>query len=411
MPKISKIRMTKRVPSERFEARRSAIVVAAIEMINHKGVRAMTLGDVAERVGLVATAVSYYFRSKEELARTCFLKGIAQFDQLVAAAEAGRTVRERIAIFLRGYFELKRLIELDQADMFTLFNDVRALNAPEVNAAYTDLFRRVRGLLKGPETQSRSRPELNASTHLLMSEVFWAIAWIERHDSDHYPRLADRVLSTTMEGLAPPGVPWAPAPFSASFVAVPDATDETFLRAATELINEQGYVGASVDKISARLRLTKGAFYHYHRTKDEMVIACFERTFQVMREAFRHAEQSSGSEYQILTTAASALVEYQMSGVTRLLRTSALTSAPEALQPKLLGEFDRITLRFATLISDGIAAESIRPVDPNVAAQMLTGMINASAELHYWTHDLSASSAAQAYVRLFFEGLLLWKRS
>jgi AcrR family transcriptional regulator len=290
--------------------------------------------------------------------------------------------------------------------MIAVFNDVRALNAAPVNEAYVAMFRRLRGLLIGPETRHWSRQELNGRAHLLMSEVFWTVAWIFQRDPDQYGRIADRFLSLTLTGLAAPGAQWEPAPMPPSVVEGQDAANEPFLRAATELINEEGYVGASVDKISARLKMTKGAFYHHHETKDELVIACFERTFQVMRAAIRRAEQAGGSGYQILTTAAAALVEYQMSGSAQLLRTSALTSAPEAIQPRLLGQFDRLTLQLAALISDGIADGSMRPVDANIAAQMLTGMINAAAELHFWAAGATGASAAQAYTRPFFEGLL-----
>ncbi len=61
------------------------------------------------------------------------------------------------------------------------------------------------------------------------------------------------------------------------------AAQETFLIAATRLINERGYRGASVEKISERLNVTKGSFYYHHDTKDDLVVACFKRSFDTMR--------------------------------------------------------------------------------------------------------------------------------
>ena len=46
-----------------------------------------------------------------------------------------------------------------------------------------------------------------------------------------------------------------------------------FLKAATRQINEHGYRGASVDRISASLNVTKGAFYHHNEAKDDLVAA------------------------------------------------------------------------------------------------------------------------------------------
>jgi AcrR family transcriptional regulator len=62
-------------------------------------------------------------------------------------------------------------------------------------------------------------------------------------------------------------------------------TRNAYLRAATRLVNEHGYHGASVDRIAAELQLTKGSFYHHHETKEELIAACFERTFAVVRAA------------------------------------------------------------------------------------------------------------------------------
>jgi hypothetical protein len=94
-----------------------------------------------------------------------------------------------------------------------------------------------------------------------------------------------------------------------------------------------------------------------------------------------------------------------MSGNAPLLRTSALTLAPEPIQLRLLDQFDRISERFASMICDGVADGSLRPVDVNIAAQMITGMINAAADLKFWTHELSPGDAVALYVRPFFEGL------
>ena len=56
--------------------------------------------------------------------------------------------------------------------------------------------------------------------------------------------------------LKPKPLPGKPAPEG--------DTLDAFLRAATSLVNEQGaYFGASVNRISARLNLIKGAIYHH----------------------------------------------------------------------------------------------------------------------------------------------------
>lgn len=398
-----------RGPTKRFVQRKNAIVGSAVEVINRKGVKGMTLADVAAQLDLVPTGVIYYFKNKEELASACFMHGIALFNELVALGEAGATVRERLSLFLDAYFDFKRRVLLGQAEPIAAFNDLRALNCAPVNDAYLQMFRKVRGLLEGPETAGLPRAALNVRAHVLISEVFWTPVWLHRHDAEDYDRVSRRLHSITCDGLMGTGAAWDPKALPALIADQPngaEASAELFLRAATQLINEEGYLGASVEKISARLNVTKGAFYHHNETKDELVVACFERTFEVMRRAIRQAEEVSTSGLQTLTTAAAALVEYQMTGNAPLLRASALTSAPESIQPKLVAKFDRISDRFASLISDGVADGSVRPIDTNIGAQMLTAMINAAAELHHWAPDVTPQRATALYVRPFFEGLL-----
>lgn len=398
---------TSRAPTRRYEQRQTAIIASAVEVLNRKGVRGMTLGEVAARLDLVPTGVIYYFRNKEELAAACFLRGVEIFNGFIAQAAEGPTPRARIAAFVSAYFDFQRRAAVGEAEPVAVFNDVRALRREAVNEAYVGMFRGLRRLL-GSEGEAPPRLELNARTHLLLAEILWSVAWLPRRDPEDYARASDRLASVLADGLATPGRPWPEANLGAEVLELPASGDDSaehFLRAATELINEEGYIGASVEKISARLNVTKGAFYHHNQTKDDLVAACFERTFDVMRRAIRAAEASAGSGLQALVSLSTLLVEYQLSGRAPLLRTSALTSVPETLQPELLAKFDRISERFAALICDGVADGSIRPVDVNIAAQAVTAMINAGSELRHWAPEITGADAARAYVRPFFEGL------
>ena len=393
-----------RTPTRQYEARQAAILAAAVAIMNRKGVRGMTLAEVAAQLDLVPTGVIYYFPKKEELASACFRRGIERLTALIAEGEAEDAAAERIARFVDAYFTYEQRVQTGEAEAIPVFNDIRALDCAPVNEAFIGMFRRARGPL-GPQAPA-DRVAANARTHLLLSEIFWTVIWLPRHDADEYPRVGARTARVLNEGLAAPGVAWPELSLPAIDIARRrDESGEHFLKAATELINEKGYLGASVDKIAARLNVTKGAFYHHHETKDELVVACFERTFDVMRQAIRAAEAAGGSALQVLATAAASLVAYQRSGAAPLLRASALSAAPEAIRPELVAGFDRITSRFAALICDGIGDRSLRPVDANVAAQMVSAMVNAAAELHRWAPGIDPQSAITHYVRPLFEGL------
>ncbi|WP_374574818.1 TetR/AcrR family transcriptional regulator [Phenylobacterium sp.] len=407
--KGAEINSEPRAPTRRYEQRQAAIVAAAVDVLNRKGVRGMTLGEVAAQLDLVPTGVIYYFRNKEELAAACLLRGIETFQGFIAESSGRPTARQRLGAFIYSYFDFQRRAALGEGEPLAVFNDVRGLRRAAVDAAYVDMFRSLRAVLVDPGADEPSRQALNARTHLVLAEILWSRAWLLRREPEDYGRAAGRLFSVLVDGIAAPGAAWPETTLSAAALDIHPTVDdsaEQFLRAATELINEEGYIGASVEKISAKLNVTKGAFYHHNQTKDDLVLACFERTFEVMRRAIRAAEETSSSGLQALVSLCTVLVDYQLSGRAPLLRTSALTSAPEALQPELLSKFDRISERFASLISDGIADGSVRPVDANIAAQAVTAMINAGSELPHWAPDVTRAEAIDLYVRPFFLGLL-----
>jgi AcrR family transcriptional regulator len=397
----------RRGPTRRFEAKRQAIVRSAVQEMNRKGVRGMTLGEVAARLGLVPTGVIYYFRNKEELAAAVFLKGLSAYEAMLSDSAREARPEARIAHFVAACFDHARRVADGGADPFPVFNDVRALNCEPVNAAYVGMFRGFRGLLPGPE--ALPRPHRNARAHMLLAQVFWVPAWRHHAEPADYPRVGERMAAILNGGLTAPGRAWRePPPLSLAAPPDPEATasSEQFLRAATQLINEEGYHGASVERISARLNVSKGAFYHHNATKDELVVACFQRTFELMWRAIAAAESVGGCGLEVLSAAVAALVAHQVQGDAPLLRTSALTTVPEAIRIGLLERFDRISYRFASILCDGVADGSVRPVDVNVAAQMITAAINAAADLKHWTPGLPPAQVTGHFVRPLFEGLV-----
>ncbi|RYF95518.1 MAG: TetR/AcrR family transcriptional regulator, partial [Caulobacteraceae bacterium] len=211
-----------------------------------------------------------------------------------------------------------------------------------------------------------------------------------------------------LHGMAPQGAVWQPEAIPMDSLAAregPDLAQETFLLAATRLINRRGYRGASVDKISAELNVTKGSFYHHNEDKDDLVLACFDRTFTVLRAAQLAARDLKADQWTRLAAAASALTEFQLSEDGPLLRGSSMTALPIEVRQDISDRYARVSDRFAGMISDGIAEGSIRPVDPLVAAHMLNALLNAAASMGAWVTGLEKDEAAGLFVRPLLLGL------
>jgi AcrR family transcriptional regulator len=411
----------------RFQEKREALLDAAARHFNAQGVRGATLGEIAGDVGLVTTSLTYYYRKKEDLATACFLRAIVAHEALALQAQADvadGSVAARVQRFLALHAQMLADIDRGTRPALIVFSDIRALpeaQAAEVFGAYTDMFRRVRGLLDGPETAGLGRDDLNARAHLLLSAAHWQRAWLPRHAVEDQPRLAQRHAQLLLHGLAAPGQAWpvdaehdplgldavaTAALHSAEHVA-DDPTAEAFLRAATALVNEQGYRGASVDRISAKLHVTKGSFYHHNETKHDLISACFDRSFAVIRQVLRTATQADGPAWQRACAAAGALVRFQLGAQGPLLRSSATSALPDEPQRAHVRlQFQQLTGQIASLLVDGLEDGSLRPHDPAIAAQLLSSAINAAAELQRWVPGIHPGNATALYTRPALLGLL-----
>jgi AcrR family transcriptional regulator len=278
----------------------------------------------------------------------------------------------------------------------------------EVSAAYLKMFRRMRQIFEAPELAWLSRGRRTARTHMLLNQLFWAAAWLPKYDPEDYGRVCERMYDVLAAGLAADNSVWAPQPVPIAEAAPRGRQEiacETFLTAATKLINARGYRGASVDKISAELNVTKGSFYHHNDAKDDLVVACFGRTFDVMTRVQRLAMGLPGDQWTRLTSAAAALAEYQLSEDGPLLRSSALAALPEPIRADMVKHSDRVSDRFAAMICDGIAEGSLRAVDPLLAAQMLNATLNAGAELDVWVPGVSQKAAPAVFARPMLMGV------
>jgi len=400
------------LPTARYHEKREALLDAAARLFNTQGVKGATLTSIAASVGLVTNSVTYYYRKKEDLAHACFLRSIAALDTLASEAAEQPSVSARLQCFFRNHGQLLADIEVGRHTQLVNFNDIRALpgqDAEEVFAAFTDMFRHVRRLLKGTETAHLTRDDLNARAHVVLSIAHWVRSWIGSYEPEEYLRIGDRVSDILLHGLRATGSKWQASDGELAWRLAPetDGTSEAFLCAATVLVNEQGYRGASVDRISAALNVTKGSFYHHHDTKHDLITDCFERTFSVVRQALRLAEADNGTGWQRTCAATRALVRFQLAAGGPLLRTSALSALPDQEhRDQVRQTMYRLTERMANLVVDGMMDASIRPLDSAIAARAIFAAINAAAELHRWFPGATVDNVADVYARPILEGVL-----
>ncbi len=400
--------MTEEAPAgtRRFRAKRDAILAAAASAINEQSAKGMTFADVARRVGLNTTSVTYYFRRKEDLAAAAFENTLERLTAMLEDALTLPTPQQRVARYLSINMErLSRIAAGEETD-FAVLSDLRATEDPirsRLMAGWQRVFRTTRSLWGDP--LSRAQKDLNsARAHVLLENTFWQPIWIDRYDPDQYGRVRDRLIDVFTDGIAGPGVDWSPTLLDLSHDEA-EPGRAVFLLAATRLINTLGYRGASVQRIASELNVTKGSFYHHLDAKDELVLACYRRSFDTISAAQELADRDGGSHWHRLASTIATLLDVQFTEAAPLLRTTALSGLPAGEREAMVDRSNRIARRYAGTIMDGVAEGSCRPVDALIAAQALTSLQNAAFDMRKWASTMPRDRAVAMYASTLLFGM------
>jgi AcrR family transcriptional regulator len=121
------------------EAKRAAVLRAAVRMFNERGFHRTSLDDVATRLGISKPTIYHYLGNKDQVLMECVTIGV---NQLLEAAEASRrtagTGRDRLEDFLVRYAE----INMDDFGRCVIRTDDESLE-PDSRARFRALKRQI----------------------------------------------------------------------------------------------------------------------------------------------------------------------------------------------------------------------------------------------------------------------------
>lgn len=85
---------------ESAEARREALILAALDLVAEKGVRGATVRGIAERAEVTQGLIRHYFSSKEELISAAYEFHMNELTDQTAASAGKGSARDRLAGFV-----------------------------------------------------------------------------------------------------------------------------------------------------------------------------------------------------------------------------------------------------------------------------------------------------------------------
>ncbi|MDI3299149.1 MAG: TetR/AcrR family transcriptional regulator [Bacillota bacterium] len=185
---------------------------------------------------------------------------------------------------------------------------------------------------------------------------------------------------------------------------------ERLLQAAETVLAERGYHGARVDDVVRRARASKGAFYHYFSSKEELLLELIDRFGGLLAQAMERAlAERRGAAPRVeaaLASVLTTLAEHRDLAWIVLVEAPVGGAAPrqrqQAVKERLI---DRIRAGLDELAGEGRVA--VR--DTETVATVLLGMLEALATRWLMTGrpaDLKASLEEVAPFALRGIGLL-----
>lgn len=370
--------------------------------------RRLTLARIAQQVGISQKTLGYYYRYRDDIVQACFLDAIRIHSDMLGRALRCPRLEDRVASMVAEYFRVLKDVRLGQHRGFVYFGDLRAIGddgLAKVGPAYVAMFRLARDIFTEGQPPVR-RAVAGLWAHALLSQLYWAVVWTRNLVPEDFAAAATHLTDILLHGIGAVDagsieLPTAPPPAPPDGEALSHAA---FLMAATRMINAKGYRALSVDGTSEALGVTKGSFYHHNSNLGELVQSCFDRTYNVIRQAQNDARLAERPGLLQIIHCVCDLIDRQLSSEMELLRTSALTSVDPDLRARISSKFDTLTLRFASMLNSGLMDGSVRTCNILVAAEFLTALINSAQETRYWAPKLPRDAAIGHYVGLLQTG-------
>lgn len=392
--------------SRRFEHQRERIIDAATLLLNQKGVWGMTLQEVAGALGLSTSSVTYYFSRREHLAAAVFETSLSRLAQIAKRAGQEQTPQARVARYIELYLEEYACGLRGEGRPFAILSEIRAMDEgarSRLIAQYQQIFRSVRAFF-GPFESERRKQIFTARTHILNEALFWSEIWLHSFAIGDFPNVRQRLFEVLDGGLGTPG-----NSLQTDLIQLDAPPDETgrrdYLQAATRLINDFGYRGASVERIASELNRTKTSFYRDIERKDELVAACSLNSYHRLANLRILAERGRHSAGDKLVTILSSALALQFSGEFPLLRSSALQAMPASVRKSAVERYQRTTLGLMGLLVGAMQEGGVRIIDPLIASHFVMSAIDSSYDLKGWRKTQSLEQAVGTYMSILSTGL------
>lgn len=196
-----------RTPAERQkdrEAKRRAILEAAVETFNKHGFHNASLDEVAAKLGVTKPTIYHHVGNKEQILIECFETGIADLRVAMEAARAQPgTARQRLETFMIGY-ATNAMSEFGRL--------VNRTNESALSEAGAEAFRNLRAqidremrelITEGIEDGSIAKKDVRMTAFALAGALSWTARWYNAKGGLTPTEAATQIVAVLVDGIKP----------------------------------------------------------------------------------------------------------------------------------------------------------------------------------------------------------------
>ena len=406
------------VPQRRIRRRSKldAILEGATALFNEQGVGAVSLADVAERVGVGRATLYHYVSDREDLIFQCYRRSCeAETERLAVAAEHDDPLDGLLNYFREGLSNASSAAVI--TDLGFMSSDSRSVIAKAVRRNHAALC----GLISSGIERQRIRPcDERIVAHALtamMSHFRVAERWVDLSSTELD---VDALVESTRIGAVVDRTRVFQCNIDAErFNRLKAATFgpggmtemrvEQILTVASRMFNARGVEAVSLDEIATELGATRGAVYHYFSDKEDLIRRCAERAHELYA-AFMEAGENNGSDSFEKLSIVSHLNSQAHAG---FLQPLTYSIGLDTLSP---GQRQRHRQRLqarlresVALAEEGIAAGDRQPFDPRTLAVARAGAFSWFLRWEPSIEDVTPFRVADELVAFFNQGLAPFK--
>ena len=396
-----------------------AILSEAAQLFNWQGSRATTLADIAGSMQLTKSCVYYYVKTKEDLIYQCYVSSCAMWLDHVQAANQlqGNGIEKIISLVKRHFYQYIDTLQ-GVGPHYALLSEISALDAEhaeDIMQRWSNIFADCQQMVEQGIDEGLIE-DLDPAVIVtgIFSILQWFPVWLNRSHGANPEPVIEGVLDILVNGLSAQKHQFVDIQFPQLSGLQLDSFDreyqshikrEAFYRVGAIYFNQKGYKGTSLDEIANSLDVTKGAFYYHIKNKEELLYQCFNRSLDVESRLLNKAGASQANGLKKIELSLRYLFNIQFSEQAPLIRYRALPSLDEQHRKAVLKANKNNSKILGTYIDQGFADGTLRPMDVDIAQNVLSGAVEASPELANWIADIRSPEVSAAYFNLFINGL------